>query len=1173
MTVAAPSPKPGRAWRVISAPAGSGKTTRLVQAYLAFLAHAPVEQVVAITFTRRAASELVDRVSSVLGAFAAGRALTEEESRHADGVILSPEQAARAIAGLSSAPVSTVDGFVQRLVQEHLLEASLPLEDGSAALLDGPVELEASVEEVYRTAAREILEGLCEDARRLLEHVTVGEACADLSVLARQLPMVRPSAVELVQKLAAAIAGTPRTLTVLRELEESQLKPKSRSLHEKVRPWLQDPAREPPQELLGWLFGLEKKAEEAREERDAAWTRAFGTPIPWTSADAPKIDDRWWSDASFASADALGAALLRLAERVRGRAFRDMAQRGRLGYEELLLAATRLCEHSQTLRGRFSALLVDEVQDTNPTQLAFYRALGAHLPEGRTVLVGDARQSVYRFRQADPHGWEPLLKEAQDAGSLEELQINYRSSRLLVKTQVALVGHLLAEGERGLLSLDGVHEGPRAEEGTLEHAGPSRAPTVVLEAKEKLDPEEATLEFFAQRMKSRWAEAPSETAAILSPTWSGGRWALEFLRRRGLKAQLWGERALLESRPAMDLRLVLRLLLDATDRLAVVGVLKHPSIGVSDAGLLALQRLGFGRLLDPELPLESFGEADRAQLMRVTPILRDARSRLGRMPTGEVLERVLAALHWRPLLGAGPEGMEAVAQLDLLLELIRGWEERGGTDPCHALDALTPEPGRQEDLPPVRLEAGEQTVAIVTVHGAKGLAWDHVALLAPGDALRGGMGGARTFVHGRLGGRSLLGVRMDPEGGLKPESDPWAVLIGSDEKLEDRAERLRCFYVGFTRARRSVTVGFKEKETATSLAGALKRAFEAQARAMPEAVELRSVDGSERTTVAVDERGHTGRVRPFQAGWSASKATPIAQPSTLADWVEKEERERLRERYARTARVTLGRGAPELPEHPRLAALPENVIGELVHGFLEAWAFKGEPSMGKASRYLDAKWGLAGARGEALVVRELLAKWLTETGESLRTGLRGFAPLLEHRAHFEWPLLGRLPDYVLVGRTDLVIEKPDGGLIVVDFKAGSKIATRAEEALARSEYLLQLNAYERLLRAAGYRVDEVGLLYVRGPTWVRIPLETPAEQTASSQSTDAAPASVPAPAPAPAVAVAAHAVAVPSDSAPAPTAEALAPRSEPAPIDAPATPAPKSDSPTPAPRKQLSLFD
>ena len=108
--------------------------------------------------------------------------------------------------------------------------------------------------------------------------------------------------------------------------------------------------------------------------------------------------------------------------------------------------------------------------------------------------------------------------------------------------------------------------------------------------------------------------------------------------------------------------LLLTLLLDPGDGIATLAVLKMPAVGLTDLAILRLREWGFGRLFSrAEAPALEPGDA--AALERLREGLRQARERLARESTADVLERLVTHLDWRPVLGAGPDGIAELARL------------------------------------------------------------------------------------------------------------------------------------------------------------------------------------------------------------------------------------------------------------------------------------------------------------------------------------------------------------------------------------------------------------------------------------------------------------------------------------------------------------------------------
>ena len=1075
---------------VVTAPAGSGKTTLLLHHYLRHLCDREVDSIVAITFTRKAAGELVDRLALVL------RGVADEASVPADvrakqeeryrGVLPSPERARAALAHLGAAPVSTVDAFTLSLVQEFLLRASFPLSQARRAFIDGPVSSGADTSVAWEAAARRQIEELSDEAKVVLEEVGLREAIADVAAMAQLgLGEVATGAALLAavgERVAGLADGAPEDWVNPRKGSRAL---EVRSAIAEAARWLQRPDDGPPLGLFRWLGTVDDSRLDQLLPVLAKVVSKQSLPPAAAEALVKKSGAFWVSTQAMQRADRVRAALLTLAARTRDGALEAIAREGRLGYDELLLAATELCREAPAeLAGRYDVLLVDELQDTNPAQLAFYEAFGT-MRRGKDRIirffVGDARQSVFRFRHADPTGWVKLVDEAREVGTLAELVVNYRSSRLLVDVQKAIFASLREAGVRGVEPLEGVAAADHASEGLLE--GELSAPVLVVDDDDSRDVDPQVLALFARRVRERWESHPDETAAVLCHSWAAARRAAAFLRLQEVDAQLTGERTLLESQVATDLRSFLRALLDSTDEIALAAVLKHPSVGVSDRALLLLRADGgLGRVFAQESPSD-LPTSDRAALETAVPVLRAARARLGREGTADLLEWLATKLQFRPIIAAGPEGEHGLglAQLDVLLDIVRQAEAER-VNPRAVIEALDPEAHGSDDLPVVRMTPPSRVVTVTTLFSAKGLEFDHVALVECHKTASDGVATHSLFRTGRPRGLPFVGISLDPEGGLARSSDPIGVLGSAACSGESDEESYRLFYVGFTRAARSVTLGLRSGKGSPKTE-ALRAALHAAAGGdLARAIRFFGSADLDVPEPRRPVRGRTGRVARFTAFWAEAPGRALARPSDAREHLAPQELTAVVEAFRRSARIVEGPRAPELPPVPGLDAVAPAVLGDVVHGWLDHWRFAGAPDPEIARAYLDERWKAGDAR---------LAAWLAELGLLLRDRLPGFSELLRgaERLHFEWPLLCVEPNLVWAGRSDLVVERPGRQLTVLDFKAGSRFA-KGGDVPGLEAYAAQLEAYRRVLTAAGYRVDEVGLVYVRGVSWVRAPVST-----------------------------------------------------------------------------------
>jgi superfamily I DNA/RNA helicase len=853
--------------------------------------------------------------------------------------------------------------------------------------------------------------------------------------------------------------------------------------------WLRQPVGYPPFSVLHALSRIDDAAlikirNEVMDQSLAELGRPIAGSELWGGWSTPGTVAGWIAgSAALERADRVRKAFADIVPQVRAAAHETLAREGRLGFNEMLAVATALCEEPPAeLAERYDALLVDELQDTNPAQLAFYRAFAsmarAKLEPIRTFFVGDGRQSIFRFRQADPFGWKSLVDEAKAADAHTDLTVNYRSSKALVKAQKTIFDALAEAGEGGVDPLGDLEPGTKAPPSTLDGTTHPE-PILVVQDPEKAEPKAMVLAEFAKRLDERWKNNPDETAAVLILSWNTGSWAVKALRDRGIDAQLTGDPAMLGSRCCTDLRLFLSGLLDSSDDLAMAGVLKHPSIGVSDRGLLLLRRQGgFGRLFAPKPPLEVLEETDRKRLEAVLPFLAAARARLGREPTADVLERLAADLSWRSIAHAGPEGDRgvAIAQLEILLDYVRQLEA-DRVDPQAIVEALTPADRPGWELPVVRMHGRQKVVTVTTVHRAKGLEFDHVALV--GVAGEGGSTGEGKKKNAavRLAmprGVPFLGVRLDPSGGLDRAPDPIGMMAGRLCNLEAREESLRLFYVGFTRAATSVTFGLgKGTDDGHSAIDHLRAVFLANPPPLAPGT-VCVLKAAEVQPPLRKARKRVLRSRPFEAKWAGREGPFVAQASTERDVGM--DRKAVVDAFRKNAKVVVGTGAPARPGIPGLDGVPAATWGEVVHGWFARWKFAGVPKVADAAEHLAEEWACK---------EKALAPWLVATGLAVRDRLPGFSDLLGNKLHFETPVTGLDGEVLWIGRTDLVVELPGRKAIVIDFKAGDQAATEKELPHV-SRYAPQLEAYRRVLEGAGFEVIEVGLVYVAGPSWVRV---------------------------------------------------------------------------------------
>ena len=415
----------------VEAAAGTGKTTALVGRIVALICEgiSTLDRIVAVTFTEKAAGEMKLRLRSVI-----------ERARKAD---LTPERSARlakALSQLELARIGTIHAFCGDLLRERPVEAGIdPLfevaaEDHAADLMDRAFDIwfqhaladpPDGVRRVLRRRSRsqKPRDALRNAAANLAEH-------RDFPTSWRRDPFSRTSEID------ALIGG----LSEVGELGPKASWPQDRLAQNlcEIKRFVDENAR--LETVRGRDYdGLEAALRDLARHRSWAWKGAKKTSFGGVSRDealARRDSVKADLDTFLSKSNADLAPLLQEALQPALAAYEELKTRGgRLDFLDLLIKARDLIRDNaivrKELQKRFTHYFVDEFQDTDPIQAELLLLLSADNPDesnwlnvspipGKLFLVGDPKQSIYRFRRADiaiyqqvkqmlvPRGAEPL---------------------------------------------------------------------------------------------------------------------------------------------------------------------------------------------------------------------------------------------------------------------------------------------------------------------------------------------------------------------------------------------------------------------------------------------------------------------------------------------------------------------------------------------------------------------------------------------------------------------------------------------------------------------------------------------------------------------------------------------------------------------------------------------
>jgi ATP-dependent helicase/nuclease subunit A len=734
----------------VSAGAGTGKTSVLVERYVQAVCERgiDVESILVITYTRKAAGELRSRI----------RAALRERGR--------PDLARE----LDGAWISTIHGFCNRLLRAHPFAAGLDprfreLEEAGAAVLRGEA-FDRALDEFCASGDHERVRLLAtyraDGLRRMLTGVyeTLRSAGRELVLELGERPSLESAVAALRTEAACLVADDSATPTQKRNAGEA----------------LRVASEGAPAERLVDLSELAAKG-----ARAASYDQAR------KGAERAALEELASHDREL---------LQELLERFGAEYAAAKRRESAVDFEDLQLAARDLLRDDDAVREdirlRFRMVMVDEFQDTNRLQCELID-LVAHPDLTEVFTVGDEFQSIYGFRHAD---LEVFRERRAQAPSLLALTCNYRSRPQVL----AAINHLFADefgDDYQPLAASAEFPDPifghpvellvtdkSSFAGSGEHWRRGEARRIARRVRELVDAGEAD---------------PGEIVVLFAAGTDAERYE-EALRREGLPTYRATGRGYFGQQQVVDVLAYLRLLHNRYDDVALATVLACPFVGVSNDALVLLRRNAQRRPLFTALERtfpEGLATTDerllRAFLQRYERLVRAST----RIRLEELCERIVTEHDYDLAVLARWDGTRRFANMRKLGRLARDYESIRGADIAGFVRFVREQQALgAKELEAVAEEEGGGAVRLLTIHAAKGLEFK-VVIVADAGRDVGGPRGPDEIValsDGRFGFRMVHPTRGErqPVFGFEEVRDA--------ERDQERAERLRLYYVAMTRA-------------------------------------------------------------------------------------------------------------------------------------------------------------------------------------------------------------------------------------------------------------------------------------------------------------------------------------------------------------------------------------
>ena len=814
---------------VLEASAGTGKTTVLVTRYLNLLrAGVDPANILAITFTRQAAAEMRERII---------RELRADAERSVDGAARWTTLRDR----LAEISISTIDAFCFSLLHEFPLEADL---DPGFALAD-----ETEIPNIIRQAVEQAL--------------VVGSGRAqtdpDLAMLIAQLGpwRIRAALTHLLRRRLAAettinrfLAGAPRDLTAAGVCRDAvtRLADRLGGPDGVLGRLLADGPDAGPFALITRdLSDLDALAERDPIRIRAALDRCRDYFLTQEGKPRKRMIDKQLAGSTSRSKRFRAAAreASPIVRDVLGRFDRDInlvmaygVQRlfriavdayrrqldahALLDFSDLLERAVallrRMDEFAQSrfrLESRYHHVLVDEFQDTSRQQWELVSLLvrswgeGAGLVHEATIppsvfVVGDRKQSIYRFRDADvavlddaAEAVAALRDEADRAGAAspgvrQSITNSFRAAPALL----AFLNDLFAAvpkvpnrpdafrfDERDRFPVD-----PPAAATTAGIPAVTLAVATTVEGTADLIASEVSRLLDSgtvrdRRTGQRRSIVPNDIA-ILFRSRQSHREFERALNAHGIQTCVYKGLGFFDTDEIRDVRALIRYLAEPQAELRAAALLRSRFIGLSDAALAAMAGGLSAALLDPVPPaaVAPVSDADRALLDLARATVPHWVALVDRVPPAEVLDRILAASSYDVELSDGHPA-QARENVKKIRNLVRRVQNRGYATMARVVDHIDHLSG---DVSNAVVEAFD-AVNLMTIHAAKGLEFPIVMLVDLGR----GTGTAGPPIR----------VATDTAGDPWVSVWPYRTPADLEERLRDLEETKRLLYVAATRAR------------------------------------------------------------------------------------------------------------------------------------------------------------------------------------------------------------------------------------------------------------------------------------------------------------------------------------------------------------------------------------
>jgi ATP-dependent helicase/nuclease subunit A len=782
---------------VIEAGAGTGKTTEIVGEVLRLLLENEElnpERIVLMTFTEKAAGEIADRIHLALTQLEArfdGESVTWPLDSPRPLLVVPAERTEayrracqRQLSRIDTIRSQTIHSFCQSLLRLYPIEAGLDpqfriIEGFERSLLygqlydawlDDETRLNPTPERLrewefllahvgYLFQIRALVFALS-NRRDLLCEEDYDFGSLDLveDDLLRALNAIRR------HDLRCAMDDAART--IFRYVQETPL-----------------PARGSLEAWIEYFAPIASAIADANAPKEPALKEALYT-LRTENAKGGSIHDRLVRHRSAVALESLTRRFIAFLDR-------EKRARGVVDFDDLLIRTLEVLQNPVVLertRQQFDFIFVDEFQDTDRIQARIIEKLasdrtGAWVP-GKTVIVGDPKQSIYGFRRADPETYQSMAAKIIGAGGEHRIITDhYRSDPALLHAINAMFSRVFANSASNANVFRPPYHPLRSAKTRADRELDARL--TFLRAADSDQPGVAEAEAIAEWIaRNRGGERDLRRFAVLFRRLTRLEDYLDTFDRHGIEYVLPPTKAFLERRAPVDAVAVLRAIGFPFDLGAEISAARTP----------------YFALTDEEIAEGVVGENEGWQSYRET--LEAYRAAARQLTVAGLLDLLASTADIEAIYSVTADGRRARRLLEHLRALAFEYDQKIGGSVRQFVDEIDRRRGEPDEMEPSLADDDSNAVRILTIHAAKGLEFETVIL--PDLAFPMKVAGAQNLFTVEEREKSLVMTGRAQSLSAHYRFTPSGLRVKTVAGERDEAETRRLLYVAVTRAKTDV---------------------------------------------------------------------------------------------------------------------------------------------------------------------------------------------------------------------------------------------------------------------------------------------------------------------------------------------------------------------------------